>query len=572
MNFNLFKILSKNRITLCVIALLVFACQEELTEVALPNNQEMIIENSSLAELIQNTVSLDGSIDNIIDNANCLLINLPVTVEINGVTVIIDSIEDYQVVEAIFDEINTDEDSVEILFPITVTLNDYTEVIIINNDELEVFKNECSSENESDNDIECIDFQYPIVFSIYNTNIQLTETVIIDFDEALYSFIENLESGVLASLNFPVTMVLSDGNIVVVNDNQELEAVIIDAKDGCEEDDDYDWDDDNCDINQVEANLLECEWTITSYNNDTGFNIFNIDFMDNGNTTITSDNESYTSDWTISLDGDIYLDFSSISGGNIQVLEGNFILVECTPNQMIFHDPINTDIELILDKDCCNNPGVLLNDLIIYMPFAEEAHDLISGFNAQNITNTFVEDRSGNSLCAMAFTGNDTFEIPVNTDNQLIQGDSFSISVWFKMQNTVAGDLEIFFRSPGNATQGFQLGVYDLNTPLLSDNLGFNLWDNDWNGEVDVVWENTDWHHLVITVDANNAVKLYRDGILRNDIGNSTISIGTQAANTYIIGEGFVGHLDDLRVYKRTLNPNEVNTLYTLDGDCYDCL
>ncbi|WP_157811564.1 LamG domain-containing protein [Lacinutrix sp. Bg11-31] len=564
--------MSKNRITLCVIALLVFACQEELTEVALPNNQEMIIENSSLAELIQNTVSLDGSIDNIIDNANCLLINLPVTVEINGVTVIIDSIEDYQVVEAIFDEINTDEDSVEILFPITVTLNDYTEVIIINNDELEVFKNECSSENESDNDIECIDFQYPIVFSIYNTNIQLTETVIIDFDEALYSFIENLESGVLASLNFPVTMVLSDGNIVVVNDNQELEAVIIDAKDGCEEDDDYDWDDDNCDINQVEANLLECEWTITSYNNDTGFNIFNIDFMDNGNTTITSDNESYTSDWTISLDGDIYLDFSSISGGNIQVLEGNFILVECTPNQMIFHDPINTDIELILDKDCCNNPGVLLNDLIIYMPFAEEAHDLISGFNAQNITNTFVEDRSGNSLCAMAFTGNDTFEIPVNTDNQLIQGDSFSISVWFKMQNTVAGDLEIFFRSPGNATQGFQLGVYDLNTPLLSDNLGFNLWDNDWNGEVDVVWENTDWHHLVITVDANNAVKLYRDGILRNDIGNSTISIGTQAANTYIIGEGFVGHLDDLRVYKRTLNPNEVNTLYTLDGDCYDCL
>ena len=571
MNFNFFKIFNKKRIILFAIILMVFACQEEFTEVTLPDSQETIVENSNLAALIQNTVSLDGSVDNIIDNANCVLINLPVTVEVNGVTVIIDSVEDYQVVEAMFDELNTDEDSVEILFPITITLNDYTEIVITNNDELEIFSNECSGENEPDNDIECIDFQYPIVFSIYNANFQVTETVIIDFDEALYSFINNLESGVLASLNFPVTMVFSDGNTVVVNNNEELEAVIIEAEDSCDEDDDYDWDDD-CSISQVEDNLLDCEWTITSYNNDVGFDVFNIDFMDNGNATIISENESYTSNWTISLDGDIYLDFSNISGGNIQVLEGNFILVECTPNQMIFHDPSNTDIELVLDKECCNNPGVLLNDLIIYMPFAEEANDFISGFNVQNITNNFVEDRSGNGSCAIAFTGNDSFEIPVNTNNELIEGDSFSISVWFKMQNTEAGDLELFFRAPGNATQGFQLGVYDLNTPLFSDNLGFNLWDNDWNSEVDVEWENTNWHHLVITVDANNTVKLYRDGILRNDMGNSNLSIGSQAANSYIIGEDFVGYLDDLRVYKRTLNPNEVSTLYTLEGECFNCL
>ena len=45
MNFNFFKIFNKKRIILFAIILMVFSCQEEFTEVTLPDSQETIVEN-----------------------------------------------------------------------------------------------------------------------------------------------------------------------------------------------------------------------------------------------------------------------------------------------------------------------------------------------------------------------------------------------------------------------------------------------------------------------------------------------------------------------------------------------
>ena len=366
MNFMSLRFLGKKSIVLCLIIASVFACQEESNDITPTSNQEVITPNSSLAIMLQNTATLDGSLDNVIDNANCILINLPVNVEVNGVSFLIDNVGDYQVVEAVLNEFTTSEGNLEIVFPITITLNDYTQIVIANYDELETFINECSGENEADDDIECIDFQYPITFSTYDANFQIAETVVINNDEALYSFIENLEGGILTSLNFPITMILSDGSTVEVNSNQELETTISEAEDDCDEDDDNDWNDnDTCSISDVEANLIECEWTISNYNNETGFNIFNIDFMDNDTATIASLNESYIMDWYVSLDEDIYLVLYNVSGGNVQVLNGDYILVECTPNQLVFQDLSDMSVELVLDKDCEQgaNPFQCFEDL-----------------------------------------------------------------------------------------------------------------------------------------------------------------------------------------------------------------
>lgn len=141
------------------------------------------------------------------------------------------------------------------------------------------------------------------------------------------------------------------------------------------------------------------------------------------------------------------------------------------------------------------------------------------------------------------------------------------------MQNDNLSNFETMFQKGSINTEGFQLAVYDLNTPLVSDTTySYGLWDNDWNGEVDVQWDNTDWHHLVITRDSNNTIRLYRDGQLRNIDENSTFNIDTGPLSDYMIGQFFTGHLDDLRVYKRTLNLSEVNELYNLEADCYQCL
>jgi hypothetical protein len=574
---------SKFLLLLFLLFLMLFsACQEEVVEVTEPDNEETIAPNSNLANLMRNVASNDGSGDNIIDYANCLEVALPVTVTANGVTITIESITDYDALETILDAFTNDGDEVEITFPITIIFNDYSELVINNQDELEAQIENCNDEDEEDDDIECIDFQFPITISMYNTGFQVLDTVTINDDEALYAFIENLDGGVLASINFPVTMVLANGDTVVVENNAEMEAAIEAAEDTCDEDDDYDWNDDDiedCDVNltELELHLLECNITASTY--DTSGNILDENYlMFDANGEVTVNGEPAVTEfgsWSLLETGSGYtLTIGGLS--TFDLLNGEWLLFGCDEDAFIFSQETNSGnlITMELEQDCedCNTPEVLINDLVIYMPFAEEAHDLISGFNVENITNTFVEDRAGNSSCAIAFTGNDTFEIPVNTDSELEQGDSFSISLWFKMQNTAVGDLELFFRSPGNATQGFQLGVYDLNTPLFSDNTSFYLWDNDWNGGVDVVWENTEWHHLVVTVDADNTVRLYRDGVQRNIDENSSLNIGSQASDRYLIGEGFVGHLDDLRVYKRTLSSNEVGELFNLDGECYTCL
>ena len=77
---------------------------------------------------MQNIATNDGSVDNIVYNANCFTIQLPITVTINSVTITITDIGDYDDIEDILDEFDDDDDTVEIEFPITIILADYTEI------------------------------------------------------------------------------------------------------------------------------------------------------------------------------------------------------------------------------------------------------------------------------------------------------------------------------------------------------------------------------------------------------------------------------------------------------------
>ncbi len=215
-------------------------------------------------------------------------------------------------------------------------------------------------------------------------------------------------------------------------------------------------------------------------------------------------------------------------------------------------------------------PQDLTSNLILDMAFSNEVTDLtnnsspiLSGFE------TYTTDRGGNFNCAVTFNGqnNEFIEIPHNNSNSLINGDDFTVSLWFKMNNNIAGDLEtLFLKNNVNQSNSFFIGVYDLNTPLINDSGSENIWDNDWNQEVDVVWDNTDWHHLVMVI-SNNEVKLYRDNILRGQINNNNFNIGNISQN-YKIGKNLNGVIDDLKVYRRALNANEVDALYNLSTNC----
>jgi len=310
-------------------------CQSEITEMSPPNDQVLILQDSSLARLLLNTSTLDGSLDNIIDNANCILINLPVNVEVNGVEIVVNSIEDYESIESIFDMFFTDTDSLEILFPITVTLSNHTEVEIANYEELVTLGTTCAGENVSDDDIECIDFQYPIKFSIYNTSFQVVETITINNDKELYLFINDLDNVTLASLSYPVTMILSDGSTIEVFNNEGLETEILEADGACDEDDDYDWNDDDCNQEAVEAALKTCVWNIVFYNGESGTMIEkDIEFLDDAEFQVTLDDVVvHEGTWIYTeIDGNIAVSFNT----DWEYINGIWAIEDCQDDRLQF--------------------------------------------------------------------------------------------------------------------------------------------------------------------------------------------------------------------------------------------
>lgn len=251
------------------------SCRKEEIEIIQAPAEELLVANSSVANLMKQTSTNDGSKDNILDYANCFDIKLPVQVSANGTKITVNTSDDYKIVEYIFDESDDDYDTLNITYPITIILADFSEVTINNVSELNSYSNNCNGENEMDDDIECLDFQYPITTSIFNTNNELTNTLSIHSDKDLYGFINTLNVSDYAKINFPIYVSLFDGTQITIQNLIELKDVIDSHKNDCDEDDDYDYNDDDCDdcnITQLTNTLTSCsDWKVDKlkrYGND----------------------------------------------------------------------------------------------------------------------------------------------------------------------------------------------------------------------------------------------------------------------------------------------------------------
>jgi hypothetical protein len=528
------------------------SCQQEETEITNTGNDEVVGVNSNLILLLEQMSGNDGSLDDLLDNASCIEINLPVTVTVNGSTITINNLNDISLVEENIDASDSDDDDIQISFPIIITLSDYTDVVVNSEEELLGYVLDCFGEDI----ISCVDFQYPISFSVFNTDFQNADTVTIGNDEALYEFLLSIgdsDGAIIASLNYPIVLEYENGDTVSVNSNQELEGAISNA-------------DQNCSITPPDI----CFNTVglsTCDGNGNGVEVFDLTMAIENCDDIASYNVAfYETESDAINEASPILDPTAYSNtDNPQTIYYRASLVSDPTIFEIFSFTITVE-------DCCDNPDVLIEDLVIYMPFSNEFKDIINDFSIDNPNGSFVEDRAGNPTCAYSFVNADALSIPVTDANQIVQGDSFSISVWFKMQNTNPSDVEILFQKGTQVAEGFELKLFDLNAPYFIDIPGYAVIDSDWNHEVDVVWTNDDWHHLVATVDEDNTVRLYRDGTLRDIIQNSPFYIGDDPLSFFTLGQGFTGHIDDLRVYKKALNPTEINQLLNLDADCFTCL
>lgn len=304
----LFKTMGLSALALwALVALTVISCQSEIEEIDNGGNQQDVITaNSELAVLMQRSSARDGDFDDILDGISCGNIQLPVTIDLNGLTLIIDSEADFEIIREILSEFDDDDDKINFVFPITIILTNHTEIVINNEDELEDLIEACQNDDDDD-EIECLDFVYPITFLTFNSNNEQLGSFTVNSDAEMYLFLVGLESGVRASIQFPIQVKFKNGNTRTINNNDELQTAIRQAEADCDDDDgsvngepfvriltDGFWylneitsDEDDADDNPINA----CSYSA-----------FKFSFSENGNVRAESNNRVVEGRWFISSD------------------------------------------------------------------------------------------------------------------------------------------------------------------------------------------------------------------------------------------------------------------------------
>ncbi|WP_297695533.1 hypothetical protein [uncultured Eudoraea sp.] len=357
--------------TLLLVAAFSFnACQEAFEELPQPDEQQTINASSSTAKLIENTASYDGSFDNIVDGASCFALEFPYSVRANGVEITIESKEGLHLIEEIFDELVDDEDFLEIIFPIVITLADFTEVEIAGIDDLRELAAQCVEGGEDD-DIECIDFVYPITIYTFDINEVETGSVTVESDKDLRTFFAGLDDNDLIGIDFPVAMELYDGTKIEVRSNAELANAIEMAKEACDEDDDDDYNDDDFTQERLENLLVECPWLIhevirDEVNQSDQYFEYVMNFTEDGGVTVKDRmGNSLMGGWStrvtdhgilLNLEFDVLVDFN-LEWFVYEIGEGKIKLYAEGGNRIIMHsvcDLFDTDPNTLREilKEC----------------------------------------------------------------------------------------------------------------------------------------------------------------------------------------------------------------------------
>ncbi len=200
---------------------------------------------------------------------------------------------------------------------------------------------------------------------------------------------------------------------------------------------------------------------------------------------------------------------------------------------------------------CSKDPDTYYpkDGLVSYLSFDSGLTDSEGGLTLVSGSGTFVAGKKGQALNPL---GNSTILYSTGIGNPNIT--NFTISCWFKNLNYLV-IVAAFF---GNTE------IYQDNLGDIKDHLYFNLFNSD-NTLIQnkSLQEKGVWHHVAGTFDGKEA-KLYINGILAS-VKSTTGDIKKSTNNMCSISSQQDGNLiDELFIYNRVLNSEEVMKLYNL--------
>ena len=204
----------------------------------------------------------------------------------------------------------------------------------------------------------------------------------------------------------------------------------------------------------------------------------------------------------------------------------------------------------------------LTNGLVAYYPFTGNANDSSGNGNNGTVTGaTLSSDRNGKSNSAYSFNGSSWITIP----NVAATGaNPRTISVWTKFNSVDSAITSNNFITTGSASQSAAF-----NLRLFRGRLDLMGYNNDYGGDYTTsILSPNIWYLVTVTYDGSN-LKFYLNGNLYSSYKTTNV-LATSGQNNFIGKSNdtgyeyyFNGLIDDVRIYNRVLNTNEITYLST---------
>lgn len=202
------------------------SCQSEVDDVQ-GDNPNTNTANSTTTTNLKRVSMYDGSSDDFIDGSSCSSIKFPFKAIVNGVTVNFISQLSYESAISILGEFNNDTDSVEIQFPVTIKMSDYTEVTVSSQSQYDAIVNSCSEmEDDGKDAISSLNISFPITILTYDASLEQTGSVVILTEQHLFNYMTNLSTTGYYSVKYPITVTLADNSTMEVNSDSELKSSV----------------------------------------------------------------------------------------------------------------------------------------------------------------------------------------------------------------------------------------------------------------------------------------------------------------------------------------------------------
>jgi hypothetical protein len=219
----------------------------------------------------------------------------------------------------------------------------------------------------------------------------------------------------------------------------------------------------------------------------------------------------------------------------------------------------------------------LTSDLKVCMPFNGSSTDLSGMGNNGVVTNaTLTSDRFGNPNSAYQFNGLNS-HISLSSFASIAPTNEITISMWAKCDVVTSNCL--FILNPDNQTDRLAGCAQYINggSSMMIWDYG-NILGGGRTTATGIVNDISNWHHYVFIVSqSGNKKQMYRDGILNSNASysltcnnkNFPIQIGGGASNGGPAQVRWNGKIDDICIYNRALNSNEVNALFNGVNACF---